>query len=152
MRKDPRERPTAKQLLQTAFIRKAGKPARLQELISRYQDWKARNPKLAAEDDDDYEDEDEDEEEEAAAVGGEAYGDGDGDPCPNCGRQYRCLTLRLWTVESSMVSGQAWHACPAHLTRGPHVMLTIVLLRAGWASSGLHATSATHGMTANACR
>ena len=54
VRKDPRERPTAKQLLQTAFIRKAGKPARLQELITRYQDWKARNPKLAAEDDDDY--------------------------------------------------------------------------------------------------
>ena len=42
-------------------------------------------------DDDDYEDEEEEDEEEAAAVGGEAYGDGDGDPCPNCGRQYRCL-------------------------------------------------------------
>lgn len=53
LRKDPRDRPTAKQLLQTSFIRKAGKPARLQELISRYQDWKARNPKAAAEDEDD---------------------------------------------------------------------------------------------------
>ncbi|EDU45477.1 serine/threonine-protein kinase 4 [Pyrenophora tritici-repentis Pt-1C-BFP] len=52
LRKDPRERPNAKQLLQTNFIRKAGKPARLQELISRYQDWKVRHPKEAAESDD----------------------------------------------------------------------------------------------------
>jgi serine/threonine-protein kinase 24/25/MST4 len=52
LRKDPRERPTAKQLLQCSFVRKAGKPARLQELISRYQDWKARYPKEAAESDD----------------------------------------------------------------------------------------------------
>lgn len=53
LRKDPRERPNAKQLLQTNFIRKAGKPARLQELISRFQDWKVRYPKQAAEDQDD---------------------------------------------------------------------------------------------------
>lgn len=52
LRKDPRERPTAKQLLQTSFIKKAGKPARLQELISRYQDWKVRYPKQAAESED----------------------------------------------------------------------------------------------------
>jgi serine/threonine-protein kinase 24/25/MST4 len=52
LRKDPRERPTAKQLLQCNFVRKAGKPARLQELITRYQDWKARYPKEAAESDD----------------------------------------------------------------------------------------------------
>jgi serine/threonine-protein kinase 24/25/MST4 len=52
LRKDPRDRPTAKQLLQTAFVRKAGKPARLQELITRYQDWKARYPKEAAESED----------------------------------------------------------------------------------------------------
>ncbi|KAF1838345.1 Pkinase-domain-containing protein [Decorospora gaudefroyi] len=52
LRKDPRERPNAKQLLQTNFIRKAGKPARLQELISRYQDWKVRYPKEAAESED----------------------------------------------------------------------------------------------------
>jgi serine/threonine-protein kinase 24/25/MST4 len=45
LKKDPRERPTAKQLLQTPFIRKAGKPARLQELISRYQDWQLHHPK-----------------------------------------------------------------------------------------------------------
>jgi serine/threonine-protein kinase 24/25/MST4 len=53
LQKDPRERPTAKQLLQCNFVRKAGKPARLQELITRYQDWKARYPKEAAEDEDD---------------------------------------------------------------------------------------------------
>lgn len=52
LRKDPRERPSAKQLLQTNFIRKAGKPARLQELISRYQDWKVRHPKEAFDSDD----------------------------------------------------------------------------------------------------
>ncbi|KAJ4370466.1 Serine/threonine-protein kinase PAK 6 [Neocucurbitaria cava] len=52
LRKDPRDRPNAKQLLQTNFIRKAGKPARLQELISRYQDWKARYPKQAADSED----------------------------------------------------------------------------------------------------
>jgi serine/threonine-protein kinase 24/25/MST4 len=52
LRKDPKERPNAKQLLQTNFIRKAGKPARLQELIARYQDWKVRYPKEAAESDD----------------------------------------------------------------------------------------------------
>ena len=52
LRKDPRERPSAKQLLHTHFIRKAGKPARLQELITRYQDWKARYPKQAAESED----------------------------------------------------------------------------------------------------
>jgi serine/threonine-protein kinase 24/25/MST4 len=52
LKKDPRERPTAKQLLQTSFVRKAGKAARLQELIARYQDWKARNPKEAAESED----------------------------------------------------------------------------------------------------
>jgi serine/threonine-protein kinase 24/25/MST4 len=52
LRKDPRERPTAKMLLQCNFVRKAGKPARLQELIARYQDWKARYPKEAAESED----------------------------------------------------------------------------------------------------
>ncbi|KAF2787768.1 Pkinase-domain-containing protein [Melanomma pulvis-pyrius CBS 109.77] len=45
LRKDPRDRPSAKALLQHGFIRKAGKPARLQELISRYQDWHLRHPK-----------------------------------------------------------------------------------------------------------
>ncbi|KAF2003566.1 Pkinase-domain-containing protein [Amniculicola lignicola CBS 123094] len=50
LRKDPRDRPSAKQLLQTSFIKKAGKPARLQECISRYQDWQLRHPKEAAED------------------------------------------------------------------------------------------------------
>jgi hypothetical protein len=45
LRKDPKDRPTARQLLQTAFIRKAGKATRLQELISRYQDWQVLNPR-----------------------------------------------------------------------------------------------------------
>ncbi|KAF2652094.1 Pkinase-domain-containing protein [Lophiostoma macrostomum CBS 122681] len=43
--KDPRHRPTAKQLLQHSFIRKAGKSSRLQELVFRYHDWRLRNPK-----------------------------------------------------------------------------------------------------------
>lgn len=50
LRKDPKERPTAKDLLNTSFIKRAGKPARLQELITRYQDWRLRHPKEAAED------------------------------------------------------------------------------------------------------
>ncbi|KAH7131908.1 kinase-like domain-containing protein [Dendryphion nanum] len=53
LRKDPKERPSAKQLLQHTFIRKAGKPARLQELITRYQDWQLRNPKQATDFEDD---------------------------------------------------------------------------------------------------
>ena len=50
LRKDPKERPTAKELLNTSFMKRAGKPARLQELITRYQDWRLRHPKEAAED------------------------------------------------------------------------------------------------------
>ncbi|KAF2749321.1 Pkinase-domain-containing protein [Sporormia fimetaria CBS 119925] len=45
LKKDPRERPTAKQLLQSPFIKKAGKPSRLTDLISRYQDWVSLHPK-----------------------------------------------------------------------------------------------------------
>lgn len=45
LKKDPRDRPSAKQLLQTSFIRKAGKPGKLQDLIFRYQEYQARHPK-----------------------------------------------------------------------------------------------------------
>lgn len=45
LQKDPRQRPTAKQLLQHPFMKKAGKNSRLQESIVRYQTWKARQPK-----------------------------------------------------------------------------------------------------------
>ncbi|KAJ4301318.1 Serine/threonine-protein kinase PAK 6 [Kalmusia sp. IMI 367209] len=40
-----KDRPSAKQLLQTSFIRKAGKPGKLQDLIFRYQEYQARHPK-----------------------------------------------------------------------------------------------------------
>ncbi|KAF2644367.1 Pkinase-domain-containing protein [Massarina eburnea CBS 473.64] len=53
LQKDPRQRPSAKQLLQTDFIRKAGKAARLQELIVRYQEWQLRHPKQDDSSDDD---------------------------------------------------------------------------------------------------
>ncbi|KAJ4344876.1 Serine/threonine-protein kinase PAK 6 [Didymosphaeria variabile] len=53
LRKDPKERPSAKQLLQSNFIRKAGKPSRLQELIFRYQEYQARHPKQADSEDED---------------------------------------------------------------------------------------------------
>lgn len=53
LRKDPKERPSAKQLLQSSFIRKAGKPAMLKELIFRYQEYQARHPKQADSDDED---------------------------------------------------------------------------------------------------
>ncbi|KAF2440817.1 Pkinase-domain-containing protein [Karstenula rhodostoma CBS 690.94] len=53
LRKDPRERPSAKQLLQSSFIRKAGKPSRLQELIFRYQEYQACHPKQADSEDED---------------------------------------------------------------------------------------------------
>lgn len=45
LQKDPKQRPTAKQLLQHPFMKKAGKNSRLQESIVRYQAWKARQPK-----------------------------------------------------------------------------------------------------------
>lgn len=53
LRKDPKERPSAKQLLQSNFIRKAGKPSMLKELIFRYQEYQARHPKQADSDDED---------------------------------------------------------------------------------------------------
>ncbi|CAI6341490.1 unnamed protein product [Periconia digitata] len=53
LQKDPRQRPSAKQLLQTDFIRKAGKPARLQELIVRFQEWQLRHPKEQDDSEDD---------------------------------------------------------------------------------------------------
>lgn len=53
LKKDPRERPSAKQLLSTSFIRKAGKPSLLKELIFRYQEYQARHPKQADSEDED---------------------------------------------------------------------------------------------------
>ncbi|GAO49233.1 hypothetical protein G7K_3387-t1 [Saitoella complicata NRRL Y-17804] len=40
--KDPRDRPTARELLKHRFIRYAGKPTLLRELIERKQEWEAR--------------------------------------------------------------------------------------------------------------
>ena len=53
LRKDPKERPSAKALLQSNFIRKAGKPSMLKELIFRYQEYQARHPKQADSEDED---------------------------------------------------------------------------------------------------
>ncbi|KAF1963949.1 Pkinase-domain-containing protein [Bimuria novae-zelandiae CBS 107.79] len=53
LKKDPKERPSAKQLLQSNFIRKAGKASMLKELIFRYQEYQARHPKHADSEDED---------------------------------------------------------------------------------------------------
>ena len=45
LRRDPRERPTARDLLRHPFLRKAKKPTYLTELIERYERWSARHGK-----------------------------------------------------------------------------------------------------------
>jgi serine/threonine-protein kinase 24/25/MST4 len=53
LRRDPRERPSAKDLLKHPFVRKAKKTTYLTELIERYERWQASNPKKSDESDDD---------------------------------------------------------------------------------------------------
>lgn len=53
LRKDPRERPSAKELLKHPFIRKAGKPVFLTELIERHERYTARHPNTREENSDD---------------------------------------------------------------------------------------------------
>lgn len=51
LKRDPRERPTAKELLKHPFLRKARKPTYLTELVERHERWQARHGRsLEAED------------------------------------------------------------------------------------------------------
>lgn len=55
VRRDPRERPTAKELLKHPFLRKARKPTYLTELIERHERWQASHGRRQSEaDGDDY--------------------------------------------------------------------------------------------------
>jgi serine/threonine-protein kinase 24/25/MST4 len=53
LRRDPKERPTAKELLKHPFIKRAKKTSYLTELIERYERWYAVHGKKAADDEDD---------------------------------------------------------------------------------------------------
>lgn len=55
LRRDPRERPSAKELLKHTFVRKAKKTTYLTELIERHERWQATHGNRSSEDDDDYE-------------------------------------------------------------------------------------------------
>lgn len=55
LRRDPRERPSAKELLKHPFIRKAKKTTYLTELIERYERWHATHGHRSSEDEEDYE-------------------------------------------------------------------------------------------------
>ena len=57
VRRDPRERPSAKELLKHPFVRKARKPAYLTELIERHERWQSRHGKSGSQ----YQDDDEQE-------------------------------------------------------------------------------------------
>lgn len=56
LRKEPRERPSAKDLLKHPFVRKAKKTTYLTELIERHERYMARHPKKDSESEDDDED------------------------------------------------------------------------------------------------
>ena len=52
LRRDPRERPTAKELLKHPFIKRGKKTSYLTELIERYEQWSAANPNKDGDDED----------------------------------------------------------------------------------------------------
>ena len=54
LRKDPRERPSAKELLKHPFVRRAKKTTYLTELIERYERWQAKHGHQSSEDEDEY--------------------------------------------------------------------------------------------------
>ena len=54
LRRDARERPSAKELLKHPFVRRAKKTTYLTELIERYERWQAVHGNRSSEDDDDY--------------------------------------------------------------------------------------------------
>ncbi|KAL1890513.1 Serine/threonine-protein kinase PAK 6 [Sporothrix stenoceras] len=58
LRRDPKERPTARDLLRHPFIRRAKKTSYLTELIERHSRWAATHKGSGDEDDDDYDDRD----------------------------------------------------------------------------------------------
>lgn len=55
LRRDPRERPSAKELLRHPFVRKAKKTTYLTELIERHERWHATHGNRSSEDEDEYE-------------------------------------------------------------------------------------------------
>jgi serine/threonine-protein kinase 24/25/MST4 len=55
LRRDPRERPSAKELLKHPFVRKAKKTTYLTELIERHERWHATHGNRSSEDEDEYE-------------------------------------------------------------------------------------------------
>jgi serine/threonine-protein kinase 24/25/MST4 len=57
LRRDPRERPSAKELLKHPFVRRAKKTTYLTELIERYERWQAVHGNRSSEDEDEYVDE-----------------------------------------------------------------------------------------------
>lgn len=57
LRKDPRERPSAKELLKHPFVKRAKKTTYLTELIERYERWQAKHGNRSSEDEEDYVDE-----------------------------------------------------------------------------------------------
>ena len=67
LKRDPRERPTAKELLKHPFVRKAKKTTYLTELIERHERWAVRN---GGKEDDESEDQDDEEEDETSRIPG----------------------------------------------------------------------------------